>query len=235
MRLDKYLSNAGYGSRSNIKKLIRKGAVSVDGLVRKDPSNQVELTESVFIYGKEITSKPFSTIIMNKPKGYVSSNEAELDYPSVMELIEKPHPKYAIAGRLDVDSTGLLILSTDGDIIHSIISPTKEITKQYKVIVDHFNPEKTCLFHSGIKISKDFTTKPVSFFEIMEENNGYHTIRLGIVEGKFHQIKRMFQRLDSEVVQLERIAIGSLYLDKTLKTGEYRELSKKEIRDIFLT
>ena len=233
MRLDKFISNAGYGSRSEIKKLIKRGDISVDSVICTDPSKKVNSNMRIEIYGKHLTSKPFGTIMMNKPKGYVSSNESEADYPSVIELIEPPHPKYAIAGRLDVDSTGLLILSTEGDIIHSIISPTKDITKTYQVVVKNFNPERTSLFHNGIKLSKDFLTKPVTFFDILEERKKIYTIQLGITEGKYHQVKRMFEAVDSQVIQLERVAIGSLCLDKTLSPGECRELSESEIQSIF--
>jgi len=233
MRLDKHLSNSGYGTRSEIKRLIKKGVVSVNGEVCKNPSHKVLLTTSITLDSKQITSKPMSTIMLNKPKDYVSSNENEAGYPSVLELIQPPHPKYAIAGRLDVDTTGLLILSTQGDLIHSIISPTKDITKTYIAKVIHFKAESIQSFFEGMTIAEDFITKPVTHLRVLKENKEITTLSIGITEGKFHQVKRMFQFVQAKVIDLKRVAIGSLQLDPSLEQGDYRELTPKEIRLIF--
>jgi len=234
MRLDKYLSNAGYGSRSDIKKLIKKGIVSVNNKICTDPSKKVGPETFISLNGCPTSSTPMSTIMMNKPKGYISSNESESGYPSVMELLRPPHPTYAIAGRLDVDSSGFLILSTQGDLVHSIISPKKEVAKLYKAIVSGFNPVETHRFHEGIEITSNFQTKPVTFFEITEDSQELSTIYLGITEGKYHQVKRMFQMIGAEVIELERTAIGSLRLDNSLNPGEYREMSEYEKERLFL-
>jgi len=233
MRLDKYLSNAGYGSRSEIRKLIKRGIVSVDKICCTNPSKKVDSKTIITLDGDQTTSTPMSTIMMNKPKGYVSSNEIEGGYPCVMELIHPPHPTYAIAGRLDVDSRGLLILSTQGELVHSIISPTKEVSKLYKAVVIDFDPEETHRFYEGIEITRDFKTKPVTFFEITDISQGLCTIYLGITEGKFHQVKKMFQMVGSEVIELERMAIGSLRLNKSLNPGEYREITECEKELLF--
>lgn len=233
MRLDKYLSNAGYGSRSEIRKLIKSGVVSMDNNCCTNPSKKVDAKTIISIDGHHIISTPMSTIMMNKPKGYVSSNENEAGHPCVMELIHPPHPTYAIAGRLDVDASGLLILSTQGELVHSIISPTKEVSKLYKAVVIHFDPEETHRFHEGIEMTRDFKTKPVTFFEISDISHGRCTIYLGITEGKFHQVKKMFQMVGAQVIELERRAIGSLRLNKSLNPGEYRELTQCEKELLF--
>lgn len=233
MRLDKHLSNAGYGTRSGVKKMIRKGIVAVNGTVCRDPSKKVTLSTPISINSKKTDSKPVSTIMLNKPLDYISSNENEAGYPSVMELIYPPHPKYAIAGRLDVDTTGLMILSTQGDLVHSIISPSKDITKTYIAKVIHFKAEAIQSFYKEMTISEDLITKPVTHFEVLEKDEEITTVSIGITEGKFHQVKRMFQFVQAKVVQLKRIAIGSLQLDPFLKSGEYRELSANEISLIF--
>ncbi len=233
MRLDKYLSNAGYGSRSQVKKLIKTGSISVNGIVCTDPSRKIALNASITFDDEPVTSKPESTIMLNKPKGYVSSTENEAGYPSVIDLIAPPHPEYSIAGRLDVDTTGLIILSTQGDLIHSIISPSKGVSKIYEADVIHFNPVTSQSFLEGMDLSGSFQTKPVTHFEVISHNNGITTIQLGITEGKFHQVKRMFQHVQAEVIRLERIAIGSLKLDPCLSQGDYRELSQNEIQLIF--
>lgn len=233
MRLDKYLSNAGYGSRSEVKKLIKEGHISVNGRVCIDPSKKIPLNTNIYLDGKPATSKPESTIMLNKPKGYVSANESEGGYPSVLELIQPPHPNYKIAGRLDVDTTGLMILSTQGNLIHSIISPSKGVSKFYKVEVIHFDPEKIQPFYEGMVLSSDFEAKPVTYFQVLAEDKGVYTICLGITEGKFHQVKRMFQHIQAKVLELERISIGSLRLTPSLLSGEYRELCENEIQQIF--
>jgi len=233
MRLDRYLSNTGYGSRSEVKKWIKSGLISLNGRICLEPSTIVDFETNISLKGQPITIKPISTIMMNKPKGFVSSNESESGYPSVIELIKKPHPTYAIAGRLDVDTTGLLILSTQGDLVHSIISPSKKVQKLYKAVVIHFNPEDTHFFFEGIQITKDFQTKPVTYFKICDVNSDQFTICLGITEGRFHQVKKMFETVHSEVIELDRIAIGSLRLDPSLKPGEYKELNENDIYNLF--
>ena len=233
LRLDRYLSNTGFGSRSEVKRLIKNGMIALNGKICLDPSTMVDFETNISLNGQHIAVKPVSTIMMNKPKGFVSSNESESGYPSVIELIKKPHPTYAIAGRLDLDTTGLLILSTQGDLVHSIISPSKKVQKLYKAVVIHFDPNKTHFFFEGIRITKDFQTKPVTFFKICDVKAEQYTICLGITEGRFHQVKKMFQMVHSEVIELERLAIGSLRLDRSLKPGEYKELTETDIRNLF--
>ncbi len=233
MRLDKYLSNAGYGSRSQIKKLIRNRLVSVNKKICEEASKMVCDEDVICINDAIVSSKPFSTIMMNKPEGYVSSNECEAGYPCVMELINEPHPVYSIAGRLDVDTTGLLILSTDGKMIHDIIHPKKEITKTYIATVENFDPFSSEAFFKGMRLSENLLTKPATHFEILAQEFNQHIISIGITEGKFHQVKKMFQSVGACVKKLKRIAIGSLQLDETLMCGKYKELSSTEIEKLF--
>lgn len=233
MRLDKYLSNAGYGSRSQIKKLIRNGIIRVNKQICEDASMMVCEEDTIYIDNTIATSKPASTLMMNKPEGYVSSNISEAGYPSVLELIHQPHPIYSIAGRLDVDTTGLLILCTDGKLVHDIIHPKKEITKTYIATVEHFDPSYRGDFFKGLRLSQDLFTKPVTHFEILAHDLNQHIISIGIIEGKFHQVKKMFESVGAIVVKLKRNAIGFLKLDEGLIPGNYKELSSTEIEKLF--
>lgn len=233
IRIDKYLSNAGYGTRKEIKKLIRQKRVTCGGKIVKDPALKVEKACEITIDSEIVDLRIESHIIMNKPSGYISSNVSDADYPSVLELIASPHPEYNIAGRLDADTTGLLILSTDGNLIHRIISPKKEVQKLYYAEVSSFDKTKKEAFFKGIEIETGVITKPVRTFEIMEEKGDISLIKIGIIEGKYHQVKRMFKAIGSEVVKLHRKAIGGLVLDETLESGEYRELSENELGKIF--
>ncbi len=234
-RLDKILSGMGYGSRKDIKNLAKYGAIKVNGVVEKDTSVKIDSRSDVIeIDGKTIEIWEDITIMLNKPAGYVSSNVWESDYPPVTELIDEIYAdKLKVAGRLDVDSVGLLLLTTSGELIHKIIKPSKETEKKYLVKVTNFDRKNISYFHSGIEIENDFMTKPVTFFEILEENEDFSTILIGITEGKFHQVKRMFAHFDSEVIYLKRISIGGMKLDDDLPEGKWKKLDEKELNCLF--
>lgn len=230
-RLDKILANMGYGSRKDVKKLIKEGRVEVNNKIVKkndfkiDPNN-----EQISVDGDEILYRKYIYLMVNKPKDVVSSTDdpisrTVLDLLDDEYLIFNPFP----AGRLDKDTEGLLLLTNDGKLAHELLSPKKGVDKTYYVEVEGFIEESYIgKFNEGIILDDGYKTLPAKL-EILESNIFSKAI-LTIKEGKFHQVKRMFKAFDMEVVYLRRISIGSLNLDENLNLGEYRELTEKEIQ-----
>lgn len=228
-RLDQFLSNLKYGSRKETEEMIKQGLVKIDGLIahsgkqKIDPlKNEIKVNQEVVFY------KEPCDLMIYKPKGYLSSNIDE-KYPSVMNLIKPPYDRFdfKIAGRLDYDSEGLLILTTDGKLVHQITHPTKEISKIYEVTLDkpfHAKDGKTLLNGVTIKDGKNetYTAKALEISEVLEK------VHIKISEGKFHQVKRMFESVGYEVLNLKRIQIGHLKLIN-LSQGEYQEIDRNDI------
>jgi len=222
-RLDKFLVNAKVGSRSEVKKLIKKGLIKVNGEIIKKFDYKVS-NEDIIEYNNEVVEGSRLVYIMiNKPIGYLSSTYDSRD-KYVLQLIDhKFKDELSIAGRLDKDAHGLLFLTNDGGLVHKIISPNKNIFKTYEVKVEgDITKEKLKKLENGIDL-KDFTTKP-AIIEKVEDN----IITIKISEGKYHQIKRMMKAVGLTVVDLKRIAIGNLYLGD-LKEGEWIEIEKPNI------
>ena len=230
-RLDKILANMGYGSRKDVKKLIKEGRVEVNNKIVKkndfkiDPNN-----ERISVDGDEILYRKYIYLMVNKPKDVVSSTDdpisrTVLDLLDDEYLIFNPFP----AGRLDKDTEGLLLLTNDGKLAHELLSPKKGVDKTYYVEVEGFIEESYIgKFNEGIILDDGYKTLPAKL-EILEPNI-FSKALLTIKEGKFHQVKRMFKAFNMEVVYLRRISIGSLNLDENLNLGEYRELTEKEIQ-----
>ncbi len=231
MRLDKFLSDSTDMSRKDIKQLIKKKCVIVNGEVITKPETQVCETDAVTVNGTSVLYKRFVYFILNKPQGYVSATE-DKKYPVVTELIPEEYAHFDVfpAGRLDIDTEGLLIITNDGGFAHDITSPKKSVYKRYFARLDKPAEESDkAEFMSGMEF-KDFTAKPARL-EICE--NPYEAY-VEIAEGKFHQVKRMFERVGKEVVYLKRIAIGGLALSDDMPLGEVRLIEKDElIREIF--
>lgn len=229
-RLDKILSNLGYGSRKEIKKLAKSGCIEVNDKVVKDSSTKVDPYNSVIkVEGEVVEYKEFIYLMMNKPQGVISATEDFRDR-TVIDLISdnykvfKPFP----VGRLDKDTEGLLILSNDGQLAHRILSPKKHVNKVYYAEVDgKVTEEDKLLFMEGVILDDGYKTLPAKL-EILDSNN-ISKVKLTIKEGKFHQVKRMFLAVGKKVIYLKRIAIGGLKLDETLELGDYRELTEKEL------
>lgn len=229
-RLDKILSNMGYGSRKDIKKIIKKGRVQVNDKLMKDNSIKIDpYNDKVVLDGMEIYYQKYIYLMLNKPKNVVSSTEDPIN-KTVLDLIDEeylifdPFP----AGRLDKDTEGLLILTNDGKLSHELLSPKKGVDKTYYVEVDGFVEEKhKAQFNEGILLDDGYKTLPAKL-EILE-SDVFSKVKITIQEGKFHQVKRMFQAMDMEVIYLKRISMGSLQLDKDLNLGQYREITQKEI------
>ncbi len=232
IRLDKMLSNMGYGSRKEVKDLVKKYTIKIDDVVVKDSSVIIDTDKSnVEVNGTPVIYREFVYIMMNKPKGVVSATEDEKGMKTVIDLIDKDYSFFNLscAGRLDIDTEGLMLITNDGQFIHNIISPRKEITKKYFCKLENsLNEEDITEFAKGIILADGYKCLPAKL-EILTNNNAF----VYISEGKFHQIKRMFMARRNKVNYLKRIAIGGLTLDENLMPGEYRELTQDEKQIIF--
>ena len=227
MRLDKYLANSGVGTRSAVKRFIKDKRVKVNGeIVRSDSFNVNETKDKVLFDDFEVKYKEFYYVLLNKPQGYVS---AVIDnvYPPVTDLL----PEYNFAklfpvGRLDVDTTGTLLLTNDGELAHKLISPKYHVDKVYEVTVDKKLDSKLVeIFKNGIELDGEMTL-PANLVIINDKK-----AELTLHQGKFHQVKRMFKRFDYEVISLNRKAFAFL-TTKGLNVSEYRELTIEEERKL---
>ncbi len=225
MRLEKYLSDCGFGTRKEVKALIKSGRVSVGGELVKDAGISVDSKIKVEVDGKTAVYREFVYIMMNKPQGYISATE-DRNYPVVTDILSSEYSRFAPApvGRLDIDTEGLLILTNDGKLNHALTSPKKNVYKKYFAILDKDADESDIqAFADGMEF-KDFTAKS-AVLEICENKK---EVYISIAEGKFHQVKRMCERVGKNVMYLKRVSMGDLKLDENLKTGEYRELTETE-------
>ena len=225
MRLDKFLANSGIGTRSEVKRFIKNKRVKVNGEIIKNDSFDVDETkDKVYFDDLEVKYKKFYYVLLNKPKGYVSATIDNV-YPPVTDLI----PEFAFAklnpvGRLDVDTTGALLLTNDGDLAHKLISPKYHVSKVYEVEVDKkLDPKLVKLFKKGIELDSELTLP--SDLEIIDEKHA----ELTLYQGKFHQVKRMFKKFDYNVLELNRKSFAFLNVND-LNLGEYRELTPEEER-----
>ncbi|KAA9012712.1 pseudouridine synthase [Niallia endozanthoxylica] len=230
MRIDKMLANLGYGSRKEVKDLLKSGGVKVNDTVVKNGKEQVNPdTDTVTLHGEVIEYKEYIYLMMNKPQGVISATEDHYE-ETVVDLLEledavfSPFP----VGRLDKDTEGLLLLTNDGQLAHQLLSPKKHVPKTYFAVIDREVTEDDVLaFHEGVTLDDGYVTKPGKL-KILK--SGIRSdIELTITEGKFHQVKRMFEAVGKKVVYLQRISMGPLKLDENLELGEYRELTEEEI------
>ncbi|MDE6233116.1 MAG: rRNA pseudouridine synthase [Lachnospiraceae bacterium] len=229
MRLDKFLADMGQGTRSEVKTYIKKGMVKVNGTIAKRPELKInEKDDKVFISDKEVIYTRYEYFMLNKPSGYVSATEDRSEH-TVLELItENLRDDLFPVGRLDKDTEGLLIISNDGDMAHRLLSPVNHVGKVYYARIDGFvTEEHVKIFSEGIDIGGGITTKP-GILKILKSADESE-IELKIYEGKFHQVKRMFEAVGMKVVYLKRISMGEIALDNSLKTGEFRRLTEEEV------
>lgn len=226
MRVDKMIGNANLDTRKNIKKNAKKGGLVINGEIIKDSSVKVDPNIDEVIYMGELVDY-FENIyiMMNKREGLICQSN-ELDGTVMSDLDEfYLNLDLAIAGRLDKDTTGLLLMSTDGKFIHRVISPNSNIWKKYEVETSKkIEPALVEIFKEGVYIKEDDYYARSAKLEIIEDKKAY----VYVTEGKFHLVKRLFSNNDNEVVKLKRLAIGKLQLDNTLNQGEYRELTQEE-------
>ena len=230
MRLDKLLSNMGYGSRKEVKILLKSKAVEVNGLVAKDVSMHVDTeVDEILVVGEKVVYTEFIYLMMNKPPGVISATEDEHD-KMVIDLLDplaqhfKPFP----VGRLDKDTEGLLILTNDGHLTHQLLSPKKHVPKLYFAVIEgRVTEEDVMKFKEGVTLDDGYFTKPGELTIL--SSGDVSEIELSIMEGKFHQVKRMFESVGKKVTYLKRMRMGSLQLDETIELGDYRHLTVEEL------
>lgn len=227
MRLDKFLAHANYGTRREVKKIIRSGWVSVnDQIVKNDDFKIDESKDIICVDNEQVIYQQFYYIMLNKPNGYVSATIDDR-YPTVIDLI---YEDYALdlfpVGRLDLDTEGLLLLTNDGSLSHELLSPKKHVDKEYYVELEkEYSDQDIKTLEAGVAINDQEVCKEAKVKRI--DNN---KLMLIIQEGKYHQVKRMMHAIDNEVTYLKRVRMGSLKLDETLPLGEYRALNEEEIK-----
>lgn len=230
IRLDKYLADMGIGSRLEVKKIIKKGEVLVNGKIQKKSEAKIcTNTDVVCCQGKNVQYEEFVYYMLHKPGGCVSAVKDNV-YPTVLSYIDNSQ-KYKLfpVGRLDVDTEGLLLITNDGQLAHELLSPKKHIPKTYYAKVNGIvTATEKQLFLEGLDIGDGKKTLP-SELEIIKSDTESE-IRLSITEGRYHQVKRMFEAVGMKVVYLKRISMGSLTLDENLDNGNYRPLTEEEIK-----
>ena len=228
-RIDKIISEQTYYTRKEIKKLISQGKVYVDGKQVNKPENKYdEANISIQINGEEIEIRKHIYLLLNKPKGYVSTTEVTTE-KTVLDLVPEKYKNRNLfpAGRLDKDTIGLMLITDDGEFAHNILSPRKHVKKEYEVTIDI--PLTSAMvkgFKEGIKLN-DGECKSADL-----EITGEYTAKVIITEGRYHQIKRMFGCYGAKVIELNRICMGNLYLPKELKLGEVKEATEEELQKI---
>ena len=218
MRLDKLLANMGYGSRKEVKQLLKEKAVTVDGTVVKDAAMKVDPeTQDVSVYGEP---------------GVISATEDKYD-KTVIDILDplaqhfKPFP----VGRLDKDTEGLLLITNDGNLAHNLLSPKKHVPKTYYATIEGVVTEADIeAFRKGVELDDGYVTKPGEL--VILKSDAISEIELTIQEGKFHQVKRMFESVGKKVTYLKRLSMGALVLDEELELGDYRELTEEELASL---
>ncbi|MFJ7934779.1 pseudouridine synthase [Sporosarcina sp. NPDC096371] len=231
MRLDKLLSNMGFGSRKEVKQLMKKGAVRVNAETVKDAALHIDtLKDEVTILGERVVYKEFVYLMMHKPQGVLSATEDNRDR-TVIDLLDEDqrHFEPFPVGRLDKDTEGFLLLTNDGKLAHNLLSPKKGVPKTYYAHIEGVVTEEDVeRFAEGVILDDAYLTKPGKL-QILKSAE-LSEIELTITEGKFHQVKRMFAAVDKQVVYLKRLSMGPLTLDENLPLGSYRELTEEELQ-----
>lgn len=232
MRLDRFLCETGFGTRSEVKSLLKKGLVTVNGNPVKKPEQKIdEKTDAVVCNGRNASYAKFVYIMLHKPAGVVSATEDRRER-TVLELLAEGERKDVFpAGRLDKDTEGLLLLTNDGELAHMLLSPKKHVDKTYYAKIDgEVTKEHVMRFSEGLDIGEKKPTLP-AVLEILKSGD-QSEIRVTLHEGKFHQVKRMFEAVGCKVTYLKRLSMGTLSLDGELKPGEYRHLTEEEVNDL---
>lgn len=226
MRLDRMLSDAHAGTRSQVKKLVKDGRVTVNGEVAKKSAVQIdEYNDIICLDGRQLTYEKHVYLLLNKPAGYISATQGNV--PTVMDLIPDIYKGMFPCGRLDKDTEGLLLMTNDGPLAHYLLSPNHHVEKEY--YVEHKLP----LTEEDIRrIEEGITFQGISYRPAVYEKISDTSCHLIIREGKYHEIKMIFESLGDKVVYLKRVRMKNLVLDENLKPGEYRPLSEEEIADL---
>lgn len=229
MRLDKFLAEMGIGSRSQVKEYIKKGLVLINGEKAKRPEEKINPNVDEVCYnGENVRFAEYEYYMLNKPANYVSATKDNVS-ETVLSLIKtRIRDDLFPVGRLDKDTEGLLIITNDGELSHNLLSPKKHVEKTYFARVEgKVTDEDVKLFKEGLDIGDEKITKP-SCLKILKSDE-ISEIELTISEGRFHQVKRMFEAVDKKVIYLKRLSMGNLKLDESLQLGEYRQLTNEEL------
>ena len=235
MRLDKFLVENGLGSRSQVKDVLKKGLVLVNGRAEKSPKTQInETADEIVVSGQKLTYEKFVYYLLNKPKGYISATEDER-HKTVLDLLDETARQKEVfpVGRLDIDTHGLLLLTNNGKLAHAMLSPKKHVEKIYRAkVAGLMNQSDVERFARGIEL-KDFTCQPAQL-KILEVDEEKETslVEISLAEGKFHQVKRMVAACGKEVTDLQRLSMGPLQLDPELALGEWRRLTEEEMKSL---
>lgn len=233
MRLDKYLCETGFGTRSQVKDLLKKGQVMVNGEVVKKPELKInETTDQILCQGKKASYQKNIYLMLHKPAGVVSATEDNRE-KTVLDLVRPEDRKNGLfpVGRLDKDTEGLLLLTDDGELAHRLLSPKNHVDKTYYAKIDgQVTEEHVKQFREGLDIGDEKKTLPAVLTILL--SGPVSEIEVTIHEGRFHQIKRMFEAVGCKVTYLKRLSMGSLVLDETLPPEEYRPLTEAELEGL---
>ena len=233
MRLDKFISTTTTLSRAEAKKIIKKGILINDILIKSPDYKVDEFNDQVIVNGNRLVYQKYVYIMMNKPKDTVSATEDAIER-TVVDILrdeDRIHKVFPV-GRLDKDTEGLMLLTNDGELAHKLISPKKDVEKKYYVEVSgELKNEHLEIVKEGVTLEDGYRCKPARL-EILDGSEGNSKANIFITEGKFHQVKRMMKSLGATVTYLKRLSIGSLKLDENLKLGEYRYLTDDELNKL---
>lgn len=236
VRLDKFLADMQIGSRSEVKEYIRKGRIMVDDTVVKAPDYKVDISlHKIYFDRQQIIYQEYEYFMLNKPAGVLSATR-DKNTPTVLNLIHDNARKDLFpVGRLDKDTEGLLLITNDGQLAHSLLSPKKHVDKTYYAkAAGKITDREASLFENGLAVDSEFTAMPAKLVILAyDKSSDTSEVQITIHEGKFHQIKRMFEAVGSEVLYLKRLSMGTLKLDEALAPGEYRRLTEDEINRLY--
>ena len=227
MRIDKYISNSTPYSRKELKNFFKKGQVRVNGEVVTNIGTHIdEETAEVYLAGERVNYSRFTYLMLNKPAGYISAT-FDKKFPVVTDLVPREFSHYELfpVGRLDIDTVGLLVLTNDGDLAHRLLTPKSHVPKTYFVRGESpLSDEGIKLFEEGVDLG-DFVTIPAKVKKLNQTE-----ALLTIFEGKYHQVKRMYEAAGNKVIYLKRLSMGDLTLDESLAEGEMRAMTDEEIK-----
>lgn len=232
IRVDKYLADMGVGTRTDVKKYIRQGRVQINGIVIKTPETKLDQEKQTVLFdGQPIVYETYEYYMLNKPAGVISATKDDREKTVIDLITDKKRKDLFPVGRLDKDTEGLLLITNDGDMAHRLLAPKKHVDKVYYAkIAGKVTDEDVKHFAEGLSIGDGDMAKP-SKLDILVSDH-ISEIQLTIQEGQFHQVKRMFEAVGKRVIYLKRISMGTLKLDEHLSLGEYRPLTKEEIKNL---
>lgn len=233
MRLDKYLTDCGIDSRSNCKKYIRQGRVTVNDCVEKNEARHVSDADNICFDNTPVVLKSGLYLMFYKPSGCVCALRDAMHHTVIDYFPDDYKKRLLIAGRLDKDTEGILFLTDDGAFIHHLMSPKKHVDKTYYFEAEgRLDPQAVEIAAKGMDIGDDTPLKPAKL-EILTNDTVRSSGILTICEGRYHQVKRMVHLLGAEVVRLKRLAIGSISLDEALEPGQFRALTDSELEALY--